>query len=574
MNLGQVVYRYVAGRPLTTRPGVFPYFHCGDGRWPGWRRQVLRLAGPPVVFAVQHAVASYTHLAIVAATLGVEVLRRWWRGRRFRSTYVTPTVRAIRTPLGITDVDLYVDKRLGDLVAKLAKPQSPAEVWLRERYGRWIEPVWKRPADLAMRARWAFGRNVGTRLSTAAAQFRRPQTGPTGPRIVLRASKEFLTTEQRQMVSAIIHAKIPVGDLAESWNQVGHEVRATWVPRKRPPGSVGPEALVEAFPKLAEWEFFLGLGASGKPVKVSLRDDSPHIALSAGSGAGKSTLAQLVAIQVLRRGGNVLILDRKASHRWAINVPGVDYCSKPEQMHEGLIRAAALADERNTLAFHEPEDWDPGPRLLVICEELNATLHMLSKYWARVRGKGDPKRSPAIDGLNDLSHMGRSAKVNLLAVAQMLSARAIGGPEARENFGIRCLGRYTANNWKMLVPEAAMPRASTIQGRWQIVVAGQATETQVCRLTAKQAREFARVPDVAERLEGPLTSDVVKDLGQPALVTLRQAIDEGVLEGSIAAVRKRVQRDPKSPLPVARDGVADLYIRDELAAWAGSKVSG
>jgi hypothetical protein len=256
-------------------------------------------------------------------------------------------------------------------------------------------------------------------------------------------------------------------------------VRAVWTVRKRPPSAVGVEHVLAQLPKLKEWEFYVGQAAGDLPVVISLRDDSPHIAVSAGSGAGKSVLAHAAGHADPHRGGRVVILDRKGSHRWAIGQPGIDYCTKPAQMHAALLRTAALADERNDLALHEEEDWDPGDRVLVICEELNATIGQLANYWADVREKGDPKKSPAIAALADLLFMGRSAKVNVLAIAQMLTARAIGGPEARENFGIRCLARYTANNWKMLVPEAAMPRASRTLGRWQVVIGGQAIEVQV-----------------------------------------------------------------------------------------------
>jgi hypothetical protein len=51
--------------------------------------------------------------------------------------------------------------------------------------------------------------------------------------------------------------------------------------------------------RLKEWEYYIGQGAGDVPVTLSLRDDSPHIAVSAGSGAGKSVLAQLIAVQVL-----------------------------------------------------------------------------------------------------------------------------------------------------------------------------------------------------------------------------------------------------------------------------------
>jgi hypothetical protein len=271
----------------------------------------------------------------------------------------------------------------------------------------------------------------------------------------------------------------------------------------------------------------------------------------------------LLAAQVLARGGRVLILDRKGSHRWAIGQPGVDYCTKATQMHTALIREAAEADERNDLALHEDEGWDPGPRTLIICEELNATIGQLSNYWAEVREKGDPKKSPAVSALAELLFMGRSAKKNVLAIAQMLTARAIGGPEARENFGVRCLARYTSNAWKMLVPEAAMPRTSRTLGRWQIVTGGQATEVQVAFLTNAEARALgsgAKDPDSA------LSSNVP---GDGDMMTLRDAVDAGVVPWSYEAAKKRLQRkigDP--PSTRGKRGNADLYARADLKAWA------
>src|SRR5262249_51555540 len=242
--------------------------------------------------------------------------------------------------------------------------------------------------------------------------------------------------EQRLYVSAVVKAKIPAGELAETWDQIGAFVTATWTVRRRPPARVGYADLAARIGQLPEWEVFLGLGAGSKPVIVSLRDDSPHIACSAGTGAGKSVLAQLVGVQVLARGGNVVILDRKGSHRWALGLPGVDYCTRPEQMHTALVRLAALADQRNAAGLYEDEDWDPGPRTLVIAEELNATIAQIRGWWDEVREKGQPKIPPAVRAFRELLFMGRSAKINVFAVAQMLTALTVGGPESRENFGV------------------------------------------------------------------------------------------------------------------------------------------
>ncbi|MGC4758811.1 helicase HerA domain-containing protein [Micromonospora trifolii] len=564
-TVSRVAYRYLSGRPLDGRQG-HPYRQRGPGRLAGWQRQAVRLGVPfATVMTAAYPGQAGGFLGAAVAVTGWRVRRRITM-RRFNREYIAPTLAALAPAMGLqTGVRRHVDPSLGNLTPRLAKPLSPAEVAVRTWYGERIEPPIRWLPERAQRVAWSVQRKAQP-VTSKLALFRRPVDGDRGPRIELTADTPYLTKEQRQLVSSIIGSKIPVSDLVESWHQVGPRVTATWTVRKRPPARVGVDQVAAHLPRLAEWEFYIGQGAGDRPVTLSLRDDSPHIAVSAGSGAGKSVLAELVAVQVLARGGRVVILDRKGSHRWALGLAGVDYCTKPAQMHDALVRLAALADERNTLAMHELEDWDCGPRVLVICEELNATIGQLVNFWAEARGKGDPKRSPAVSALADLLFMGRSAKVNVLAIAQMLTARAIGGPEARENFGIRCLARYTANNWKMLVPEAAMPRASRTLGRWQIVIGGQATETQVAYLTATEARELA--------CPRSLGTSEVSGLSSPSgdFLTLRQAVDARVLPWSHEAAKKRLQRRVgKVPTARSKQGNADLYARQDLEAWVGQQ---
>jgi hypothetical protein len=557
------VYRYVSGRPMDGRTG-YPYLSKGEGRWPGWKRQVARLSVPAAGIVTladpQAAEAGGMVLGITAAY----ALRRRWLARKFRRAYLNPTLAALRPGVGVNDIRLHVDPGLGNLTPRLAKPLSPAEERVRAWYGAHVEPVLRWAPDRL----WRATRGASGLLEPVRKPFRRPVEKP-GPRIQLDVATEYLTDEQRKLVQAIITSKIPVADLVPKWDMVGPTVTATWTVRRRPPAKVGRGHVLEALPGLQEWEFFLGLGLGGDLVTLSLHEDSPHLAVSAGTGAGKSVLAQLIAVQVLARGGMVTILDRKGSHRWARNLPGVDYCSRPDQMHNALIRLATLSSERNDLSFYEADGWDPGARQFVICEELNATIGQLTNYWQMARDKSDPKKSPAVSALADLLFMGRSAKVNVLAVAQMLTARAIGGPEARENFGIRCLARYTANNWKMLVPEAAMPRASRVLGRWQIVVGGVATETQVAFLTQEQARAIATpMSPRAETPDSPLTWDFGQGQGHSLLITLTEACDEGVLPWKYEAAKKRIQRRWNNPpRPRGKRANTDLYSRSELAEW-------
>lgn len=563
--LARLTWRYLSGRPMSGKSG-YPYRHRGPtGRLAGWQRQVLRLGVPATaVLATVYPGQTGATAAAIASVAAYRARRRFTM-RRFNREYVAPTMAALAPAMGLqTGVRLHVDPSLGNLTPRLAKPLSPAETAVRAWYGERVEPIIRWLPEHAQRVAWTLQRHAEP-VTSRLAVFRRPADPDQGPRIELTAHTPYLTREQRTLVSSIIGSKIPVSDLVETWQQVGPRVTGTWTVRKRPPARVGVDQVAAHFPGLAEWEFYIGQGAGDRPVTLSLRDDSPHIAVSAGTGAGKSVLAQLIAVQVLARGGQVVILDRKGSHRWALGVAGVDYCAKPAQMHAALIRLAALADERNTLALHEPEDWDPGPRVLVIAEELNATIGQLVNFWAEARTKGDPKRSPAVSALADLLFMGRSAKVNVLAIAQMLTARAIGGPEARENFGVRVLARYTANNWKMLVPEAAMPRASRTLGRWQVVIGGQAVETQVAYLTATEAREFAcpRSPGTSQ----------VSGLSSPAgdFLTLREAIDAGVIPWKLDAAKKRLQRKVGDvPTPRGKQGNADVYARADLVRWVAS----
>jgi hypothetical protein len=610
-RLARVTYRYLSGRPLGTPRTDATYLLPATGpvhpyrrasRWahrPGWQRQVVRLATPGGVAAL--AVSYATHPVLTEAGAGTAAAylaartagtaRGRWRTRRFRATYTRPLAAALGPVLGYPEHTrpeswLTISPELAGLAARLAVPMSPAEVAARAWYAEHIAPITGYLPERVTRARWWLYGQLSP-ITRRLEFFRRP-VAARPPRVEV-ALRGYVTPEVQKIVRQAVTAKLPLGDLIESWDQVGAGGVAVWTVRERPPGEVGLAEVAAAMAACRDHEYVLGLAAGRRPVVVSLDDDSPHIACSAGSGAGKSVLAMLIAVQVLARGGRVVILDRKGSHRWALGLPGVTYCTRPEDMHAALIGLADLADRRNTAAMAEPEGWDPGPRHLVIFEEMNATVSQLKTYWENTREKSDPKVSPAIQAFREIMYMGRSAKVHLFGVAQMLTAQTTGGPESRENFGIRCLARYTANAWKMLVPECAMPRKSKTRGRWQIVVAGTATECQVAFLTPAEARTLAAAG--AGVPESPVAADTADVQGGPRsvpgqrtpsgdtapdplaeLVTLREAVARGIVSGTYPAAKKRMQRARKNapelaPAPAGKNGLADTYRVADLVEW-------
>jgi hypothetical protein len=130
--------------------------------------------------------------------------------------------------------------------------------------------------------------------------------------------------------------------------------------------------------------------------------------------------------------------------------------------------------------------------VLILLEEINATMKQLARYWGTIRESGDPKISPAVDALNEILYMGRQLRMHVLLLAQSATARALGGPEVREQFATRILARYSMNAWRMLAPEVhPAPKSTKHPGRAQVVIGGTARETQVLFFTDAEAREWA-----------------------------------------------------------------------------------
>lgn len=647
-SVTRIIGRYVSGRPLDGYPRTdSTFFRAGTrtltisgraSRWsnlPGHRRAAVRLGVPAALVAVGAAYVTHPTMTVtvassaaaVAAYRGGRSVRRRFRTRRLRQIIVRPAARIVGPWLGINahcdpEKWLRVSPDLAGLAPKLARPMSPFETRTRELYAEHAEPYMRYLPDQTMRAWWAIGDRARPYLEWTQG-VRRP-ADDSGPCIEIRAPEGVLIDDElATKIRKALGAKFGL-DLTESWDQVGPQARGRYRVRERPPSSVVLADIRAALRHAADHEIVLGIAAGNRPVIVSLDDDAPHIGLSAGSGAGKSVFAMTAAGQILARGGRVVILDTKGSHRWARGIPGVTVCMDIADIHAALLGIDKLATERNREAFIQPDGWDPGERVFVVFEEMNATIALLRSWWAEVRDQGDPKICPSIAAYRRILFTGRSAKVNLLAIAQMLTGNASGGPEARENLGIRALARYSANNWKMLAPECPMPKKSRVRGRWQIVVAGVATECQVAYLTAADVAELAAagqgfeppsesarpvpppVPDDPDPADWPPAAYVpapgVPDPRQPAEttgtgdtgdrsagaalvaldgladghpVTLREALDRGIVTGGYETVKKRLQRaGADGPPVVGRDGNANTYRPEALRAWAADSLIG
>jgi hypothetical protein len=414
-------------------------------------------------------------------------------------------------------------------------------------------------------------------------------------------------TSERERVGQIMRETTEMDESATvTWKLGGTSSHVEVVDRQPPPKHVTIADIMPEIDKVAEKEgrnfetVVLGLGRGGDPVKVSLAEDSPHLGLSIGPGGGKSQFARLMAAQVLHRGGVVLFLDpKRISHAWARGLPNVYYAKTDEEIYEGLLRLSREVDRRTRLADVtsdvEGEVFaNLGPRWLVVFEEQNEGLSRQRRLWASKRNpKKDPQKSPAVVAYEEALFMGRQIEMNMMGVAQMMTALAAGSGAARECMGIRVLGRYSRNNWRMLCPEFEMPDRSMHPGRVQVVTTD-VKECQVAFMTGAEARAYAMSGIVtAFPSEEPVTdpeAPMITDgsdlpVGAPARER-HDILDADIVVDDTGTFRELLPalpvksvnvlnndraRDPDFPRPLREHRTGNTYSLQELIDYYGKR---
>ncbi|MFG2768665.1 pRL2-11 [Streptomyces rubiginosohelvolus] len=325
----------------------------------------------------------------------------------------------------------------------------------------------------------------------------------------------------RDVVADLITQKLALQGVTFSWHPEGRKPYVLVKKTRKPPtlSLFKDPKMRDLVAKAKESAPIIGFGAGGRIVSVDLDAESPHILVNASTGGGKSVILRCIACQMLHHGSRVFVLDTKRiSHPWARGLPGVTYCADIADIHDQLIALGLEGRRRTRVADDLGIGADPkaiGDRLLILLEEVNATMKQLARYWEKTRESGDPKVSPAVDALNEILYMGRQLRMHVLLVAQSATARALGGPEVREQSSARILARYSVNAWRMLAPEVhPAPKSTKHQGRAQVVSGGSATETQVLFFTEAEAHEWASTGKAATE---PQRADLPAQPG-PALL--------------------------------------------------------
>ena len=113
-----------------------------------------------------------------------------------------------------------------------------------------------------------------------------------------------------------------------------------------------------------------------------------------------------------------------------------------------------------------------GPRIIVVCEELNYGMPDLKNYWREIRTKEDPKAVPGPGRPVGAVLRGPRLRHARMADRPAADRRITGVKDStiRTNAGIKAMARPDTPGWNMAVGKhIPMPPPTTTPGRIQLV---------------------------------------------------------------------------------------------------------
>lgn len=400
--------------------------------------------------------------------------------------------------------------------------------------------------------------------------------------VTIRLPDTFLgDAEQRKLVYGVVQRKIG-GEWDPHWTDVGRpRLRLTHAPV--PPGKVLFADVLDTIRGLAEGRVLLGLGSRGEPVIIDFNAETPHVALSIGTGGGKSATLCLLIVQLLAQGATIQGIDPKRVSLNAVrDLQGLTIHRDIEQQWDAV--SAVRAEMERRYIEIDRDETATFSRLVLVIEEANTFAIDSAEYWEETKPKGAPKTPRVYKDLNAILNKGRQAEVNVITVFQRADAAVSGGGAARDQYGMKVLGRFSPQAWKMLVDTYPRPKSSKHRGR---VIVSDGSDHRTVQTVyalegvqlAQTARDYALTGRSALSVPGrPTALPLASQVGAEAVGTaeaipeqrpigLARAVELGVLSLSLDAVRKARLRDPEFPGPADTSGQEHLYHPDELTRW-------
>lgn len=407
------------------------------------------------------------------------------------------------------------------------KERSLVSRTLIEGRGRWVREV---VAPVARTAAVKFDRRFHPAEVEQWVSVPRDYRDGGQVEILLNAQATVMNDNAQRNAVKAIERRLGMRDMTYDYQLQGNAPRLVLTAPALPPEFVGFSDLMLPLEQAKEYTFVLGM-AGKEMLSVSLKEDSPHIALSAGSGAGKSVLIRALIAQALHWGWSVLILDWKGeSQEWAEGLPGVRYYRTEQALHDACVSIGEEIEHRRL--NRSAEDRSERSKMLIVSEEWGVTAPILTEYWNHQRSTAEPEekrtmplRSPANTAIMKLNFTGRSLGMCQLLVAQRFSARVTNGnADLRESFTTILMSRWKAQTFKMLAPDVKpIPRKLTRPGQWLAVTGDEAVIFQGAYLTEDEAREWANSGEISPASPWSMRHSVASS--QPRYDSVSQTAD-------------------------------------------------
>lgn len=401
--------------------------------------------------------------------------------------------------------------------------------------------------------------------------------------ITLRMPDDFIGDDpDKKRVARFVARKLG-GEWDAKWSEVGTTIlRLTHTPE--PPKLVTFQESLKIIRGLKDGKLFVGLDSRRRPIIIDMDAETPHICLTVGTGGGKSATLAALIIQILVWGAHVIAIDPK---RISLNpirhLPGLTIVRNIEEQWDAVAKFRAEMERRYLILDDNPDA--VFDRWVLIIEEGNAFYDDSVDYWDDFRAcdKRLPAKPKVYKDLGQILRKGRQCRMNVISVFQRAEATVTGGASARSQYGFFLLGRYRKPEWKMFVdlwpwlsPSKQPGRMSYYDGEdfgyVQVMCAYDLSIKAPTLLEEATAWVLNNRPQCAAASLVPMQRSTATD-GTEAVnaqtpmrdMTLREALDAGILTGNIEAIRKDVSRNGW-PKPTDTSGVSHRYSAADLVA--------
>jgi len=434
------IFRWFAGRPVLAgadwRPTDATFFRRGYRRYPG------------------HEADRLTFWAWLPE----------WQRSAIRQWCLLVAIGWVLSPFGFTAWHLFA--QVGTMVTGVAV------VWLVVRGGLNIRHKRKYVRPLHGAVNEVLHRELPESAISVPSDFQRK--GTRGVVLTLPGAA-FYNAQQLNTLKSCVSQKLALPNPVMTTQGTGMWPTITFTPALEPPSQVRWCELLPAIAACRPGEVVLGIDSLEQVYRWSFKDGNPHGGFSVNTQRGKSTQAQSIVAQILHQDprNQVTFIDPKGtSCKQLRGTPGLNLVDQPGEtlaMWDAVERVYNDLMRRRTSRVADPTV-EYGIHLLVLDEmsQFSDESQDLWKSWKHEQPElWQPGDSPVAKHLKAIFRMGGEFGIHVIVYTQRLDVRATFGiPGIRDLMGLRGLGGYRANQWKMLIQTTPVPRAQKGRGRW------------------------------------------------------------------------------------------------------------